>query len=136
MLMLLILMVLNKTLLSIGLITYPIKGNPVFSNRPKNLSRNLPDCSILCKWVFNNFLLADELFAKALRSFETCVIINNILFGKLISSLESPATFTEICKVTSVRLFRLNLLSWELDKFAFEVLYLFVFLYLYYIKTK
>ena len=40
---------------------------------------------------FDNFILADELFGKALRSFETCALVNNNLCGKLFSSLESPA---------------------------------------------
>ena len=30
-----------------GLITFFIKGNPVFSNGPKSLPRNHPDCAIL-----------------------------------------------------------------------------------------
>ena len=50
----------------------------------------------------NEFLiivLAKELFAKALQSFETCVLVNNDLCGELFSSLESPATFDVICNV-------------------------------------
>ena len=47
-------------------------------------------------------ILADEPFAKALRNFETCVLVNNSLCGKLFSSLESPTTFDEIFKVLSV----------------------------------
>ena len=39
-------------------------------------------------WVFNNFILADELFAKALQSFESCLSVTNNLCGKLISSLQ------------------------------------------------
>ena len=55
---------------------------------------------------FDNFILADELFAKALRSLETCVLVNNYLRGKLFSSLESPTTFDEIFfNVTSVPFF-------------------------------
>ena len=45
-------------------------------------------------------MLAKKLFAKALRSFETCVLVNNNLCGKLFSLLESPATFDEIFRVT------------------------------------
>ena len=33
-----------KTLFS----KFTIKGNPVFSNDPKSLPKNLPDCLILC----------------------------------------------------------------------------------------
>ena len=36
-----------KTLLAYGLITFDIKGNPVFSNGPNSLPRNPPDCIIL-----------------------------------------------------------------------------------------
>ena len=50
---------------------------------------------IMCNWVFHNLILAKELFAKAFWSFETCVLVNNNLCGKLFSSLESPTTFDE-----------------------------------------
>ena len=36
-----------KTLLANGLSTFPIKGNPVFSNGPKSHPRNPPDCPVL-----------------------------------------------------------------------------------------
>ena len=67
--------------------------------------------------VFDNFILAEELFAKALRSFETCVLVNNNLCGRLFSSLESPTPFDEIFKVSSVPFFipDFNLLSCELN---------------------
>ena len=42
---------------------------------------------------FENFILADEPFAKALRIFETCALVNNNLCGKLVSSLEFPIKF-------------------------------------------
>ena len=48
-----------KTLLANGLNILFIKGNPVFSNDPKNLSKNPPDCTFSCKWVFDNLILAD-----------------------------------------------------------------------------
>ena len=73
-----------------------IKGNPVFSNGPESLPKNPPDCPISCNWVFDNFILAEELFAKALWSFETCVLVNNNLWEKLFWSLESSTTFDEI----------------------------------------
>ena len=91
-----------KTLLANGLSTFPIKGNPVFSNGPKSLPKNPPDCPILCNWAFGNFILAYEPLEKALRSFETCALVNNNLCRKLFSSLESPTTFDESFKVTSV----------------------------------
>ena len=36
-----------KTLLANGLRTSSIKGKPVFSNGPKSLHKNLPECPIL-----------------------------------------------------------------------------------------
>ena len=77
------------------LITFLIKYNPVFSNGPKSLPKNPPDCPILCNWVFDNFILAEELFAKALQSLETCVLLNNNSWGKLFPSSESPIIFDE-----------------------------------------
>ena len=88
-----------KTLLANGLSTFSIKGNIVFSNGPKSLHRNPP---ILCNSVFDNFILADQLFAKALRSLETCVLVNNHLSGRLLPSLESPITFDEIFEVSTI----------------------------------
>ena len=102
-----------------------VKDNPVFRNGPKSLPRNRPDCPILCNWVFDNFVLADKPFAKALRSFETCVFANRNLCQQLFSSLESPTTFDESFKVTLVMFFipDFTLLSCELDNFTFKVLY-------------
>ena len=48
-----------------GLSTFPINNNSVFSNDPKSLPKNPPDCPILCNWVFVNSILAKELFAKS-----------------------------------------------------------------------
>ena len=87
--------------------------------------------------VYNNFILANEPFAKALRRLETCVLVNNNLCGKLLSSLKPSATFNESFKVTAAPFFVLdfNWLSCELDNFRFKMLYL-VILYQYYIKTE
>ena len=68
-----------KTLFANVLSTFFIKGKLVFRNHPKRLPKNPPDCTILDRWVFDNFKLADELFTKALRSLETCLSVNNIL---------------------------------------------------------
>ena len=99
--------------------------------------RNPRNCAILDSWAFANFILADELFANALRSFETCLSLNSSLFKKLISSLQSPLTFDERFKDRSVAFFILyfNLLSLEWDNFTLELLYWFI-LYWYYIKRK
>ena len=55
-----------KTLLGNGLITFFINSSPVFNNEPRSLPRNPPDCIILDKWIFNNLISIDELFAKTL----------------------------------------------------------------------
>ena len=47
--------------------TFFIKGKPDFSNAPKILPRNPTDCPILCHWVLDNFILAEEFFAKVLK---------------------------------------------------------------------
>ena len=66
---------------SLNLSAFPIKGNPVFNNSPKRLPKNPLDCSIFllflldCNWVFDNFILAEELFAKTLQSLETGVLV-------------------------------------------------------------
>ena len=54
-----------KTLLVNSLSVFPIEGKPVCFNGPKSLPKNLPDCLILRNLVFDNFILAEELFAKA-----------------------------------------------------------------------
>ena len=115
---------------------FPIKGNPVFSNCPKSLPKN-PYCSILCNWVFDNFILAYEPFAKALRSFETSVLVNKNLCRKLFSSLESPTIFYGIFKVVSESFFLagFNLSNCKLGNFTFKVLY-WIILYWYYVKRK
>ena len=64
-----------------------------------------PDCIILENWAFENFILADQPFAKALKIFETFVSVNNNLCGKLVSWLEFPIKFDERFKVTSVSFF-------------------------------
>ena len=47
-----------KKLLANGLSTFFIKDNPVFSNGPKSLPKNPPNCAILCNRVFDNLTLA------------------------------------------------------------------------------
>ena len=113
----------GETLLTNGLNTFSTKGNPVFSNGCKSLPKNPHDSPILCNWVFDNFILAEELFAKDLWSLKTCALVNNYLCRKLFSPLESPTTFQEIFKVISVPFFisSFNLLSYELDNFMFKV---------------
>ena len=114
-----------RTILANVFSTFFNKGNQFFSNGPKNLPKNPPGCPILCNWIFDNFVLVGELFANALESFETCVLVNNNLSRKLFSSLDWPTTFDEIFKVTSVPFFihDFNLLSCDLDNFTFGKFY-------------
>ena len=60
-----------KTLLANGFSTFFIKVNHIFSNGHNSLPKYFLDCRILYNRVFGNFILPEELFAKALRSFET-----------------------------------------------------------------
>ena len=92
-----------KTLLANGLITFFINGNLVFSNGPRSLPRNPPDCIILDFWAFHNLISLDDLLAKALRRFETYLLVNYNLWGKLV--LSSPTIFDDNLKTTSVPLF-------------------------------
>ena len=57
-----------KTLLANGFSTFFIKGKPVFDNDPKILPKIAPGCPILYNWLFDNSILTDELFAKALQA--------------------------------------------------------------------
>ena len=74
-----------NTVLANSLITFFIKGNPVFSNGSSNLPKNPPDYIIFDNWVLDNLISVDELFAKTLRRFKTCLLVNNNFWGKLVS---------------------------------------------------
>ena len=57
----------------------------VLSKRPGAKPGIYPcNCTILDNWVFEKFILTDELFAKDLQIFETFVSVNNNLWGKLV----------------------------------------------------
>ena len=89
-----------KTLWANDLSKFSIKGNPVFSNGSKSLAKNPSYCPILCKLIFDNFILAEDLFAKAWRTFENWLSVNNNLYRKLFLSFASPTTLNDILKVT------------------------------------
>ena len=93
-----------------------------------NLPRNPPDWIIFDNWVFDNLISKDELFAKDLRRFETCLSVNNNLWGKSVSL--SPIMFDDNLNTTSDLLFvsDFNLLSCEFDSFTFRLLH-YVILY-------
>ena len=114
-----------KIFLAKCLIAFFINGNPVFSNRPRSLRRNPPDCTILGHIGFDSLMLIDEFFAKDLRRFAICLLVNNNLCGKLISSSEFSIMFGYSPKITSVLFFiaDFNLLSCEFDSFTFKLLF-------------
>ena len=73
---------------------------------------------------FWQFFISWIIIWKSLQSFETCVVANNNLCGKLFSSLDSSTIFNEILKVTSALFFipDFNLLSCELNHSTVNVL--------------
>ena len=103
----------------------------------KKSNLNPLSCTNIDKWDFDNFVFAHESFDKALRIFETILLVNTNSCGKLMSSLGSPIIFGKRFKVTSVLFFipGFSLLSFDLENFTFEVLYSF-FLSWYYIRPK
>ena len=111
-----------KTLLPNNLITFFINGSPVFNNGPR---RNTHDSIILDNWVFDNLISVDELFVKILQRLATCMLVNNNLWEKLVSSSELPIKFDDNLKTTPVLFFiaDFNLLSYEFDSFTFKLLY-------------
>ena len=74
----------TKTLLTNVLNKFTIKGKLGFSNGPISLPWNPPNYFIVLNWVFEKFILAEKLFAKALRIFEICVLVNIELHGTLV----------------------------------------------------
>ena len=76
-------------LLANGLSKSFIKSKLTLIHGPRKLSRNPPDCTIWDSWVFDNFILADKSFRKALWSFETWLSVSDNSYEKLVSSLES-----------------------------------------------
>ena len=88
----------------------------------KSVPRNPPDCTGLDNWVFDNFILADELFAKALQRFASCLSVSNNSCGKLaVSSLELPIMFDDNFRVAPVSFVTADfkLLSCESDNFTY-----------------
>ena len=88
------------------MITFFINGNPVVSNGQRSLSRNL--CFILDNSVFDSLISVDKFFSKYLQRSATCLLVNNDLWGKLVSSSELPIIFNDNLKTTSVSFFNAN----------------------------
>ena len=86
---------------------------------------NTPNCTILDSWVFENFMSSEEPFAEGLRILEACLLVNNDLFWKLVSSLKLRSTFDVTFKVTQVPFLFLNWFYWVgIDNFASKVIHL------------
>ena len=113
----------NRASIPRGLIIYFNKGNLDFNNAAKNL-KNQP-FYILVNCAFDNLISVNMWLAKALRRFATCLLVKNILCGKLVSSSELSVIFDDNLKITSVSLFiaNFNLLSCEFDNFTFKLLH-------------
>ena len=81
-------------------------------NGPRSLPRNPPNCIILDNQVFDNLISVDDLLAKTLRRFSTCLLVNNNLWGELLSS--SPTIFNDNLKTTpvSIRIRSREVSSW------------------------
>ena len=71
-----------------GLSIFSIKDNTVFSNGPKSLPKKPPGLTYFKQLSFWKFYISWWPFSKALGSVETGVLVNNILWAKLFSSLE------------------------------------------------
>ena len=82
----------------------------MFCNGSASLPRGPSDFKYLHGRAFENVLLADELFSKALRTFETCLSVRNNLRGKLVLSLEWIIIFDESLRVRTVACYNLILI--------------------------
>ena len=87
-----------NTSLANGWSTFFVNDKPTFS--PRSLPRNFPDYISLDRSVFEHFILADDLFPKALQRLTICLSVNNNSPGKLVSL--SPNIFDDNPRVTSV----------------------------------
>lgn len=78
---------------------------------------------ILDSWVLDNFVLANEWFAKSLRRVTTCLTVNKNLCQKQLSLL--PVIFDDNFKVTSLALLVVgfSLSSCISDSFTVTLLY-------------
>ena len=88
----------------------------MFRNSLISLPGGSPDCIILDSLFFDNFILANKLYTKSLKSLEACILVNNSLSGELLLSLELQITFNEIFKVTSAPYFFLILIFYDVSK--------------------
>ena len=74
---------------------FPLRANQLSLMHQGVQQRDPPNWTILVSWVLDSFTLADEPFAKVLRSLEISVSVNNNLWQKFVSSVEFPIAFAE-----------------------------------------
>ena len=94
------------------------------NNGQRSLPGNSPDCTISDNWVYDNLISVDKLFEEDLQRFATCLLVNNSLRGKLVSSSHLPIIFDNNLKTNSVSFITadFNLLSCEFDSSTFKLL--------------
>ena len=97
--------ILEPVINEIPIIVLGNEDNPLINGPVSSYRENPPDCIILDNSVFENVAVAGEPFAKALRIFETCVLVDKNLWRQLFLSLELPIKFDERFKVTPVPFF-------------------------------
>ena len=97
----------------------------LYSQRYSYRWRNTSWLVIFDNCVFDSLISVDELLAKALQRFVTCLLVNNNLCGKLVSSSELPTIFDDNLRNTSVWFYiaKFNSLRCESDSFIFKLLY-------------
>ena len=98
-----------------------INNKITFLNVLRILPRNSPAFIISGSCVFNDFILTDNFFKKALEWLETCSSLNKHLSGKSVSLV--LIIFDDSFKNTSVAFFvaDLNLSSLKSDNFTFTI---------------
>ena len=98
-----------------------INNKITFLNVLRILPRNSPAFIISDSCVFDDFILTDKFFEKALGWMETCSSLNNHLCGKSVSLV--PIIFDDSFKNTSVAFFvpDFNLSSSKSDNFTFTI---------------
>ena len=133
---------LLRILYSVSKRSFGMSSHNDFANRCSGNKRKSKICTVLDSGLLGNFRWTDELFTKALRSFETCLSVNNNLGWKFDSSLESTTIFDEKSKVNSVPYFIFKISTWfwfiklwNRQFYIKTVIFSFYF-YWYYIKAK
>ena len=83
---------------------------------------------ILDIWIFDEFLLTNELVSKSLWRIATSLLVSNNVCGQLVSWLELPIIFDRNLEVISISFFIVdfNLFNCEFDNYTFTLSHWFV----------